>query len=523
MVGVSILALLHLAIAVSTAAESDFKYGKFPDGFLFGAATAAYQVEGAWNEDGKGPSIYDWLTHNQPQLFHNTTGDVACDSYHKYKEDVRILKNYGAIAYRFSIAWTRVLPNGTTDQVNQAGVDYYNKLIDELKVNDIEPLVTLYHWDLPEVFRAIGGWTNRSMVDYFNDYARFCFDQFGSKVKYWITLNEPAIVMLRHPLYMYGYIQNKTKMSILRYRTAHNQILGHAKAYRTYKENFQAQQGGKITLALSSGWAVPKTDTAQDKAAADRYLQFHLGIFAHPIFVNGDYPDVVKNIVGNRSEAAGIPSRLPSFTEDEKMMIKGSYDLFGLNHYSTDKVENKPAGDEQSLHADEALSKSGDPAWPDWVNGHVAPFGFRKLLKYIKDNYNDPTIIVTENGVAPPGEASKTGQDRLNDVFRVDYHKRYTNEMLKAILDDRVKVKGYMAWTLMDNFEWASAYTTPYGLHFVDFDNDPNLTRIPKKSVSFFKQLIADNGFPEPSPRSKSASLQASISLITASIIALLF
>ena len=119
MVGVSILALLHLAIAVSTAAESDFKYGKFPDGFLFGAATAAYQVEGAWNEDGKGPSIYDWLTHNQPQLFHNTTGDVACDSYHKYKEDVRILKNYGAIAYRFSIAWTRVLPNGTTDQVNQ--------------------------------------------------------------------------------------------------------------------------------------------------------------------------------------------------------------------------------------------------------------------------------------------------------------------------------------------------------------------------------------------------------------------
>ena len=420
----TIVALLCISLRGCQAVEDDLKYGKFPDGFLWGAATAAYQVEGAWNEDGKGLSIYDVITHAVPEQFHNKTGDVACDSYHKYKEDVRILKDYGAKAYRFSIAWTRVLPNGTTDQVNQLGVEYYNKLIEELKKNNIEPLVTLYHWDLPEVFRAIGGWTNQSMIDYFNDYARFCFEKFGDKVKYWITLNEPAVVMLRHPFYMFGFISNKTKLSTLRYRTAHNQILGHAKAYQTYKKNFQASQGGKVTLALSSGWAVPKTDSAKDKAAADRYMQFHLGIFAHPIFVNGDYPDIVKNIVGNRSEAAGIASRLPSFTEEEKNMVKGSYDLFGVNHYSTDKVADNPAGNEQSLNADEALTKSGDPAWPDWPNGHVAPFGFRKLLKYIKDNYNDPTIIVTENGVAPPGEASKTGQDRLNDVFRVDYHKR---------------------------------------------------------------------------------------------------
>ena len=232
------------------------------------------------------------------------------------------------------------------------------------------------------------------------------------------------IVMLRHPFYMFGYISNKTKLSTLRYRTAYNQILGHAKAYQTYKENFYEKQGGNIMLALSSGWAVPKTDSIQDMAAADRYMQFHLGIFAHPIFVNGDYPDVVKSIVGNRREAAGIASRLPSFTQEEKIMIKGSYDLFGLNHYSTDKVADRPSGDEQSFNADEAFTKSGDPAWPDWVNGHVAPFGFRKLLKYIKDNYNDPTVIVTENGVSPPTEASKTGEKRLDDAFRVHYHKR---------------------------------------------------------------------------------------------------
>ncbi|KAJ7375341.1 glycosylceramidase [Desmophyllum pertusum] len=357
------------------------------------------------------------------------------------------------------------------------------------------------------------------MIGYFHDYARFCFKTFGNKVKYWITLNEPAITMLRHPYYMYGYIRNKTKLSILRYRTAHNQILGHAKAYQTYKKDYKAQQGGKISLALSSGWGVPLTDSALDKAAADRYMQFHLGIFAHPIFVNGDYPDVVKNVVGNRSEAAGIASRLPSFTEEEKKMVKGSSDYFGLNHYSTDKVANKPSGDDQSLTADEAFSKSGDPAWPNWVNGHVAPFGFRKLLKYVKDNYNDPMIIVTENGVAAPGEVNKTGPNRLDDVFRVDYYKGYTNAMLKAIIDDGVNVKGYMAWTLMDNFEWGSAYTTPFGLHFVDFDNDPKLARVPKKSVGFFKKLIADNGFPHVS---KSSSMLADMALIVASITLLL-
>ena len=416
----------------SRASDHDFKYGKFPNGFLWGAATAAYQIEGAWNEDGKGPSIYDIITHIVPALFHNKTGDVACDSYHKYKEDVEILKDCGAKAYRFSIAWSRVLPNGTTDYVNNAGVEYYKRLIAELSRNKIEPLVTLYHWDLPEVFRAIGGWTNRSMIDYFHDYARFCFETFGDQVKYWITLNEPAIVMLRHPLYMYGNIKNKTKLSILRYRTAHNQILGHATVYRTYEKNYQAQQGGKMTLSLSSGWAVPKTDSVRDKDAADRYMQFHLGIFAHPIFVNGDYPDVVKDIVGKRSAAAGIPSRLPSFTEEEKNIVKGSYDLFGLNHYSTDKVADKPSGDELSINGDESFTKSGDPAWPDWYNGHVAPFGFRRLLKYIKDNYNNPTIIVAENGVAPPGEASKTGQNRLNDTFRVDYHRRYEQYMSRS-------------------------------------------------------------------------------------------
>ena len=153
----TIVALLCISLRGCQAVEDDLKYGKFPDGFLWGAATAAYQVEGAWNEDGKGLSIYDVITHAVPEQFHNKTGDVACDSYHKYKEDVRILNDYGAKAYRFSIAWTRVLPNGTTDQVNQLGVEYYNKLIEELKKNNIEPLVTLYHWDLPEVFRAMAG------------------------------------------------------------------------------------------------------------------------------------------------------------------------------------------------------------------------------------------------------------------------------------------------------------------------------------------------------------------------------
>ena len=472
-------------------------YGTFPKGFLWGSATAAFQIEGGWNASGKGKSIWDELTHMLPSLYHHQNADVACDSYHKYKEDVQILKNFGATAYRFSISWPRILPDGTKANINQDGVDYYNNLIDELKRNGIEPIVTLFHWDLPLAFRSFGGWMNRTMVDLFDDYARVCFETFGAKVKYWITINEPWVIMVRHPIYMLGrpVLQNKTNFARLQFQTMHNLILGHAKVYNTYKKDFE-YQNGHVSLSLNSEWCEPKTDSAQDEGAADKCLQFLLGIFAHPIFVNGDYPDVVKNMTAKKSEAQGIRSILPSFTADEAKAVKGSYDFFALNHYTTVLAASK-ADDPKDFGAN--VEQSKDPNWP--LTGayrfRKVPWGLRKLLKYIKDNYGNPAVYISENGCVAPNEINKTLPARLKDDFRVDFLRRYTNEVLKAIKLDGVNVKGYMAWTLMDNFEWGEGYTTPFGLHFVNF-SDPERTRIPKESAKFLKQLIKDEGFPKP-------------------------
>lgn len=527
-----LVVLVCFFVLVSGEPDRDaFLYGKFPKGFLFGASTAAFQIEGGWNADGKGESIYDLMTHQMPQLFKYQNADVADDSYHKYKEDVKILKNYGAKAYRFSISWSRVLPNGTADKINKPGIDYYNKLLDELKANNIEPLVTLYHWDLPAGFRDIGGWLNESMVGYFNDFAKVCFKSFGSKVKKWLTINEPLVIMERHPFYMKGIISNKTELSILQYRTMHNLILGHATAYRTYEKDFKASQGGQVSLALSSGWGEPKTTNKQDIDAAERYMDFNLGIFAHPIYVDGDYPAVVKEYVAKKSAAGGIPNRFPSFTAEQKEMVKGSADFFGVNHYDSFLIQyhDFSAGNAtpQEFRKDGDFNTSSDSSWE--VTGvyhfRVVPWGMRRLLAFIKNNYKNPAVYVTENGCMVPGEYTMTLEQRLNDDFRISFYRRYINEALKANIKDGVNLKGYMAWTLMDNFEWGEGYHATFGLHYVNF-SDPERTRVPKKSVSFFKTLIEDNGFVPPGSPSggvavKSPGLGFAVGCLFAAVLAL--
>ena len=236
------------AIGITTSEhQDDLYYGHFPDDFAFGAATAAYQIEGAWNASGKGPSIWDKLTHANPKMYHNQTGDVACDSYHKYKEDVKALRQMGATHYRFSLSWPRILPDGTKDNINSDGISYYKSLLKELKDNDILPVVTLYHWDLPWAFYGMKGWTNESLVEYFVEYARICFREFGADVKYWVTINEPQVIMMRDPFFMYGYYlvtQPPKVVSRIQYQTARNLLLGHARVYHLYKNEFKALQKG---------------------------------------------------------------------------------------------------------------------------------------------------------------------------------------------------------------------------------------------------------------------------------------
>nr|BAG71912.1 beta-glucosidase [Corbicula japonica] len=466
--------------------KNDFLRAKFPPDFTWGVATAAYQIEGGWNADGKGPSIWDTFAHDN-RLAYSQTGDVACDSYHKYREDVQNVKRLGVSHYRFSIAWSRVLPDGRVTSLNKAGVDYYNNLIDELLANGITPMVTLYHWDLPQALQDIGGFQNASIADYFNDYARVCFEQFGDRVQLWITFNEAFVVSwLGYGIGVFAPGINSPAEGV--YQVAHNIIRSHVKAYHTYDKLFKPHYHGKVGITLDSDWKEPATSSAMDRYAAERALQFKLGWFANPIYGNGDYPAVMKQYVGMKSREEGRnSSRLPVWSEEEIKINKGSYDFFGLNHYTTQYVVDNH-DNRFTYEGDQDLYTKVDDCWPgsraDWLK--VNPWGLRSLLRWIRDRYNNPPLYVTENGFGDNGE--------LDDQGRISYYRSYTNEMLKAIHHDQCNVKGYMAWSLMDNLEWTSGYTIKFGLYSVNF-TDPNRPRTIKESGKFFTQLVHDNGY----------------------------
>ncbi|XP_033747862.1 lactase-phlorizin hydrolase-like [Pecten maximus] len=468
-----------------------FLHDSFPDGFAWGAATAAYQVEGAWNEDGKGPSIWDVFSH-AGRIANHDTGDVACDSYHKYKEDVQMLKQLGVSHYRFSISWSRIMADGTPGTLNPKGIAYYNDLIDELLLNGIQPFVTLYHWDLPQALQEIGGWENDTIIDHFNAYAEICFANFGHKVKSWITFNEAFVVSwLGYGIGVFAPGVYSPGNAV--YQVAHNIIRSHVKAYHTYDDHFRSKYNGQVGITLDCDWKQPNQfRSADDRYAAERALQFKLGWFANPIFGNGDYPSVMKRVVKSKSLAQGLSkSRLPEFTPEEIAQNKKSADFFGLNHYTSNLVSqlDRPIKD-QSYENDQDLDITYDNCWnrseSSWLR--VNPWGLRKLLKWIHDRYDSPAIYVTENGVSDKGQ--------LNDETRIRYYRDYINEMLKAIKLDDVDVRGYMAWSLMDNFEWTSGYTQKFGLYQVDF-NSPQRVRSMKSSVSVYSEIIRNNGFPE--------------------------
>ncbi|XP_038281513.1 lactase-phlorizin hydrolase [Canis lupus familiaris] len=475
--------------------EDEFLYGHFPEGFIWSAATAAYQVEGAWRADGKGLSIWDTFSHTPLKIGNDDNGDVACDSYHKIAEDVVALQNLGVSHYRFSVSWSRVLPDGTNKYVNEAGLNYYVRLIDALLAANIKPQVTIYHWDLPQALQDVGGWENETIVQRFKEYADVLFQRLGDKVKFWITLNEPFVIATQG----YGYGTAAPGISFrpgtAPYVVGHNLIKAHAEAWHLYNDVYRASQGGVISITISSDWAEPRDPSnQQDVEAARRYVQFMGGWFAHPIFKNGDYNEVMKTRIRDRSLAAGLTkSRLPEFTESEKRRINGTYDFFGFNHYTTILAYNLDyASWISSFDADRGVASITDRSWPDsgsfWLK--ITPFGFRKILNWLKEEYNNPPIYVTENGVSQRGERD------LNDTLRIYYLRSYINEALKAV-QDKVDLRGYTVWTLMDNFEWATGFAEKFGLHFVNY-TDPSLPRIPKASAKFYASIVRCNGFPDP-------------------------
>eukprot|EP00064_Thunnus_orientalis_P000418 superscaffoldBa00000021_g419 len=462
-------------------------YGQFPTGFNWSTASASYQIEGSWRAHGKGLSIWDKFAHTPLRVGNNDNGDIACDSYNKIDEDVKVLKKLKVTHYRFSISWPRVLPDGTNSHINEAGLNYYHRLLDALLAANIQPQVTLYHWDLPLALQKVGGWENETIVQRFRDYADVLFSQFGSRVKFWITLNEPYIVANLG----YGY---GTFAPGKQYIAAHNLIKAHAEAWHLYNDKYRATQGGLISITINSDWAEPQNPYKQeDVDAAERYLQFFIGWFAHPIF-NGDYPDVMKTIIRERSLAAGLPeSRLPEFTPEEIKRIKGTHDYFGFNHYTSVLAFPVDLGNQQDYEGDRGTGNSRDRTWIEsgsfWLR--ITPFGFRKILKFIKDEYGNPPVYVTENGISERGAAD------LNDIHRTHYYENYINQALKALVLDGVDLRGYTAWSLMDNFEWAAGYSERFGLFYVNRSN-PTLPRIPKNSASRYASIITCNGFPDP-------------------------
>ncbi|KAM7335854.1 hypothetical protein ACRRTK_004347 [Alexandromys fortis] len=478
------------------AKEDEFLYGEFPKGFIWSAASAAYQIEGAWRADGKGLSIWDTFSHTPLKIENDDNGDVACDSYHKIDEDVVALQNLGVSHYRFSISWPRVLPDGTTRFINEAGLNYYVRLIDALLAAGITPQVTIYHWDLPQALQDIGGWENETIVQLFKEYADVLFQRLGDKVKFWITLNEPFVVATQG----YGNGEHapgiSSRLGTAPYTVGHNLIKAHAEAWHLYNDKYRASQGGVISITINSDWSEPRDPSKQeDVEAARRNVQFMGGWFAHPIFKNGDYPEVMKTRILERSLAENLTkSRLPEFTESEKKRINGTFDFFGFNHYTTVLAYNLdyPA-DISSFDADRGVATTADSSWPDsgsfWLK--MTPFGFRRILNWLKEEYNNPPIYITENGV------TKRGDLELNDTDRIYYLRSYINEALKATVQDKVDLRGYTVWSVMDNFEWFTGFTERFGVHFVN-RSDPSLPRIPKASAKFYASVVRCNGFPDP-------------------------
>ncbi|XP_011881185.1 PREDICTED: myrosinase 1-like, partial [Vollenhovia emeryi] len=433
-------------------------------------------------EKGKGESVWDRWTHEHPDLIRDgSNGDVACDSYHKYKEDVQLLKNMGVDFYRFSLSWSRILPTGYANVVNQEGLDYYKNLIKELLDNGIEPFVTLYHWDHPDVFERMGGWMNETMVEWISDYARVVFKELGANIKYFITINEPNIFCISG--YSEGVKSPGKKLGYLgKYLCMHNMLKAHAKIYHIYDTEFREQQKGHISIVLLCAGVFPKN--LCDIAAVDTYYQFDCGWGAHPIYsTTGDYPAVMKTRIAESSKLDGFSkSILPEFSPEWVQYIKGTSDFFGLNHYTSRLVETVPRVPGHAWYDYSGVKASVDPSWPNTASDlQVVPSGFREVLKKISNEYDYPPIIITENGFSD--------RDGIFDHLRIFYLHLYMKEMLSAIQENGCKVKGYFTWSLLDSFEWIYGYTQRFGMVSVNF-TDPNRTRTPKWSMNWYKHVI---------------------------------
>nr|TKR97034.1 hypothetical protein D5086_0000217040 [Populus alba] len=452
----------------------------FPDGFLFGSSSSAYQFEGETNRRGKGPNIWDTFIEEHPErISDHSNAKVAVDFYNRYKEDVQRMRGMGMDAFRFSYFLSHIFPyfdfsiielNSSDGRlsagINEEGIQFYNNLIDELIKNGIQPYVTLFHWDTPQAIEdKYGGFLSPDI--FVNGYDT------GSMAPGRISTleNYPG--------------QPKISGATEVYIVTHHLLLAHATAVKVYKEKYQTRQGGKIGITLVSHWFEPYSTSESDRMATKRSLDFMLGWYMDPL-TKGEYPQNMHDYVGGR---------LPRFSEEESKMLRGSYDFIGINYYTTYYAQNvedvnyKNIGFMEDARVNWPGERNGIPIGPQagssWL--YIYPEGIRHLLNYVKDAYENPTIYITENG-KNRANSPHVFMEALNDPIREQYYKDIFHNVLKSINDHGVDVKGFFAWSFLDDFEWGSGYGSRFGLFYIDYEN--NLKRYAKNSVKWFEQFL---------------------------------
>ncbi|MFW5714479.1 MAG: GH1 family beta-glucosidase [Brevefilum sp.] len=441
----------------------------FPQEFIWGAATASYQIEGAWDEDGKGESIWDRFSHQPYRVLNGNTGDVACDHYHHLEEDVGLIKDLGLKSYRFSVSWPRILPQGT-GQIESRGLDFYDRLVDNLLEAGIIPNATLNHWDFPQALQDRGGWPNRDSVEWFTEYARAVFEKLGDRVGYWATHNEPFVVAFS------GYGEGSFPPGIASFPQAlqatHHLNLAHGRAVQLYR---QLGYQGQIGVVLNLATFLPKTDDPADIAAAGRLEDLINNLFLDPIF-KGTYPQRLMDWVGEMA---------PEIKDGDMAVTSEPIDFLGINYYFSQNVQFQPHG-LLKLKSEFNI----DEGWGSMPKGWgICPSQLTELLMHLKDNYGNPPMFITENGTALGEPADEN--NFVNDQGRINFLRAHFMAAHKAITSG-ADLRGYYVWSLMDNFEWTEGYSIRFGLIHVDFD-DPDRKRTPKASYDWYRDLIERN------------------------------
>jgi len=441
----------------------------FPSGFLWGSATASYQVEGAVNEDGRGQSIWDTFSHARGHTFQENTGDTADDFYHRYKEDVALMKSLGLRAFRFSIAWPRIFPNGT-GAPNPKGLEFYDRLVDELLASGIQPFCTLFHWDLPQTLEDKGGWASRETAYAFAEYAGYVASRLSDRIQHWMTINEFASFIDNS----YGATstmapgRHLSRAELM--QTRHYAVLAHGLAVQAVRGS--AKRPVQIGIAESISGAAPAIETPEHIAAAERAMRL-LNAPYTTVILEGKYPQEYLDSLG---------SDAPRFTAEELKIISSPLDFYGANIYSTSQVL---AADNAQGYVKVPHSSSYPHMLSNWL--YIAPEALYWTPKLMAKIWGIKNIYITENGCSAADALTPGG--KVLDTERVFYLRAYLSQLQRAVADG-VPVKGYFLWSLLDNFEWARGYSERFGIVYVDYRT---LKRTPKLSAEFYRQTILKN------------------------------